>query len=582
MTDSRDGDASGEAQTSNQSTTETNMSDTTAETTETATTDNCATCDSLTRRRFMAATGAAALAATGSAAADDTTESASETTVAANDLAFDSDYVHAPYLTGTVSVDEVGPDMAALEYVADNEEVADLAEDAGFALARQPDDEDTPHNPVTTSAANFEHPELTAFPRDTVYDSDSDGDIDDEDEEVVWHDPTHWTTTDATDGSISLSEGEGDSLVISTSSVASGETVKASFDLSSVGNSDATITDGMSRKFLQVLADIDSLPAGVVVEAAVIDSGGSEVTATADPSGDTATDGVMFSSTGASKVAQPRVGDLEDAQGVTLDDIETVEIRVKETDADLTLHGLNLERATEWTFGTEEYQTTNDDGETVVDTQAVTSPSGEFSITGLDTLSDTPFADATIRGVTYDVEVRASDLPNSRVWARLKDTPDTYSYPKELETVFEFETPSAYALDINLSGGTDEVLLPAGRFLSAGVAKAISDIEEWEDIEESISWTDRTSTYTDASPGTEVTLFSSVSSADRNAARIRVLLEEDEAETATSGDGDSSAAAAAASDGDGGGGGLFGGAKSAILGVLATVASIVGIKMKWG
>lgn len=536
--------------------------DTTDENRTTTTTPAaCETC--MGRRRFMVATaGAAALAATGTAAAQD------ETTDDDVTLDFSSSFVHDPWIAGTATVETVKSDMSQLEYVADDESVTSLVED-GFVIAREPDDDDLPHNPVRLSAANIDSTDYSAFPRGTTYDHDNDSATDEED--VEWHDPSHWALTNATNGSISLEEVDRDGMRVVTSAVASGETVSATFDLSTVGSSDSTITSGMSRKFLQNVVDVDSLPSGVVVEFAIQDSAGTEVTATYDPAGDTSTEGVLLAATGPSQVVEARVGELESEQAVELGDIQVLEIRVKETDADFTLHGLNLERSTAWEFGTQEYQTTDSDGNTVVETQEVSEPSGTFGITSLNTLEDTPFSTAALNSVEYDVEAKASELPESRVWARITDTPDTYDRPKQLEEVLEYETPSAYELDVILDTLNDTVLLPGSRYQEASIAKGIEDIDEWSDIEDSISWTDRLTTYEDASIGDDVELSATVSANDRNAVRLIKVLGEDEAADARQ---DPPAVVVNQDESEQG---MFGGAKSAILGVLATLAGLFGI-----
>ncbi len=473
---------------------------------------------------------------------------------------FSHDLAQDAYINGSVTVDQHKSEFEELDYVADDETRTSLTED-GIVLAST--DSDEPNNPVSIEARKFVADELTAFPRGTKYDSDEDGDIDEDDENVSWNTASHWTTTDASNGTISLEENGDGSLTVSTSSVASGETVKAAFDLSTVGDSDATITDGMSRKFLQTIADWDSLPSGVLVEFAVIDSAGNEVTAKADPDGDSSNVDVLTTSTGTSKAREARVGELEDDQSVTLEDIQVLEVRVKETDATVTVHGLNLERAEAWDFGTEEYL--NDDSE--VETQTVREPTGEFSITSLSTLP-TYFSNAEIQDVTYDVEQRASHLPEDRLHVRVKDTPDAYDREKEVEYVAEYEWPSAYALDVASEDVQDEVQLPQSRYIGAEVATGISDLEDWEDVEDNVSWTSKKSDYD--SIGNTVTLLSSTSSGDRTAVRYRTTHDKNQAEELTS--------SSSSSDGNnvavvgGGGSGGFAWIQTVAVGLVASLA----------
>jgi hypothetical protein len=479
----------------------------------------------MTRRGALraGAVGAATLATAGVGSAQSTEE------IDPSAIAWDSDLVQDPYVRGTVTVAEHGPDYSELDFTADDGSITSLTE-FGIVLARDPDSDSELHNPVTFSPADLSASDLTSFPRELKYDSDSDGDIDEDDDPVSWTDSSMWSKdASGSAGSGTLSDADGDALTFSTSGQTSGDVVTWSFDLSSVGSEDATITSGIPRKFLQLIRDIDTLESGVSVEYALVDSTGAEVVARDDPSGDTATDPVLAAATGNAIVSQPRVGELESSQSADLSDIQTIEIRIKEANASVTIHGFNAQREQEWTFGT--YETTDSDGNVV--TETYTNPSGSVSITSLSTLPDV-FSGATIEGVTYDVEMRASELPSDQVYAQRSDTPDTYAQPNEIEIVSEFVAPVAYDLtDVTFEDLVDETELAQSRYLEQSVATGINEIEDWEDIEDTITWTGRTSRY--GSVGETVTLLSTLASSDRTATRSRVALSDDELETATSG-----------------------------------------------
>jgi hypothetical protein len=444
----------------------------------------------VSRRTFMRASAGTAIAAAtaGQATAQDTTKAA-DTDV---DLDFSADVTHKPWTQETVTVAEVDGDMGQLQYVADDGEVADY-QDHGYAVARRPEnDSDVPvaHNPVTLDAASIDGDEYAAFPRGATYDDDADSSTDEV--AVEWHEADHWSTSNATNGSISVSEGDRDSLTFEAAGMISGETVKATFDLSSVASSDATITEGMSRKFLQLVQDL-TLPTSSTVEFALIDSAGSEVTVVADPSGDGAAVDVIATTGATAHVAQPRVGDVEDKQGVTLDDIQQVEVRLTAAadgaNAATTVHGLNVQRETAWTYGDREFVNSDDE----LETETVEEPSGEFSIVSLASLRDGAFADATVRGVTYSVEQRADKLPDSDVLAREVDA-SRYDYDHRLEVVCRFEGPTAYDLSRSISKFLDEQLLPSSRYLTVEVATGVGELDDWDDVD-SVSWTSKGSSY---------------------------------------------------------------------------------------
>lgn len=515
--------------------------------------EDCDDCRMMTRRGAMkagaVAAGTVAMASTGAVG-----EITGDETID-----FSHDLAHDPLINGSITVANHKSDFEQLDYVNDSSERASLI-DEGVVLASEAD-ADTPHNPVTLKASNFEHAELNAFPRDLKYDSDSDGDIDSDDKDVVWHDPTHWTKdASGSAGTGSLTEsGDNKEIKVTTSSQVSGDTIAWTFDLSTAGSQDATITDGISQKRLQMVADIDSLPSGSLVEVAIVDSNAAEVVATIDPAGDASTTKVLASATGDSKVLEVPVGDLESDQATTLADIQKVEVRVSDANPSVTVHGLNLESSTEWVFGKEEY--TNSDGD--IDTQEVTQPAGTFTITGLPSIP-TPLDTARIKDVQYDVELRASHLPEDQLHVRVNDSPDAYDRPKEVEMVPEFEWPSGYDLTVSAGSAEVDVEVPSSRYTGVEIATGIADIDEWKDIDDNISWSDKTGSM--GSVGSTTELLASTAAGDRTGVRIRTIHEETEATDLTETSGGSAAAVSAS-----GGGGFSIGGITAVLGLLTGV-----------
>lgn len=509
--------------------------------------------DGLTRRQFAigSATTAAALATTGTAAAQESTATEPSDVL----LDYRSEFIQTPQIGATVSVERTGPDMSQFEYVADDDSTASLRDD-GFDLVDAPDDE-TPHNPVTIKASNILADEFREFPRGITYDDDSDSNT--SEIPVSALDATHWSLSQATNGSLSVSDGERDSLIVSSSSVADGETVSATLDLSTVGSSDGTITSGMSRKFIQLLTDIDTLTSGATVEIALVGSDGVEVTASIDPAGDSSTAGVLSTSTGDSQVLEARVGELETDQGVSLADIQQVVIRINDADAALQIHGLNAERSSRWTFGREEYAETRDDGSTTISTRDVVGPRGTFGVTDLGTLPEI-WAQSDILSVTYDAVVEAESLASEQVLARSAPLGETYNYDESLEYLYTFTGPSAYSIEsLSFDSMTDEAALAGSRYLRADVATGVTAPETWDDAD-AISWTDRTDQY--SQPGAAVELLSTVNASDTTVVRFKTQHSSDEI-----GDATRSGGVAVASGGDGGG---MDGSLVAILGALFT------------
>lgn len=444
---------------------------------------------------------------------------------------FASERAHDPWIPGSVTVVEHKSGMDELGYTDDSGNNVSLRDDGFVVASRQ--DPDTPHNPIEIAAADIKADEFSAFPRGETYDDDNDTSTDEVD--VTALDATHWAVDESgTAGTMSVSDGDGDTLSVSTASQVAGDVATARF-------TDFEITSGISRKFLQGVVDVNTLESGVIVEISAEDSAGVQVTSEIRPDGDTSTESVWSSSLGNSQVGESRVGELETAQGVTLDDIVAIEIAVIDANADLTFHGFNAEKESEWTFG--DYEFLNSDSE--VETEARTEPSGRFTITSLSTLP-TEFADSRIMSVGYDFEVRASELPGAKVWARSQDSPDTYDRPKEIEIYVEFEGLTAYDLEnMTFDSLMDTTQFPAGRYRDYEAATGFTEPDDWQDVDD-ISWTDRTGSISDS--GQDVEMLSTISSTDLSGFHGRIVVSEEELSAMTM----SGAGAAVAVEDEGG------------------------------
>ena len=516
----------------------------------------------VTRRRFLAGaavTGAALATGAGSAAAAGDPSDLN--------INYDSEYAHDPRITGSITVDLHRGKWDPLTHFANDGDVENLTETYGVTLRDEPDtDTEQPHNPVTINAADFVNTtekddgsmqverldEYAAFPRGVTYDDDGDSSTDEVPVSAL--DETHWTkdvSGVSTSGATLTVEdvNGGDSLHILADGFGSGDTGILRF-------TDFEITTGVDRKFLQLVKDVDELLSGTRVEFRIEDSTGAQAVTFIDSSGDTSTVECLANATGPAQVSQARAGELS----TSLEDIQAIEIAVMDADTDLTLHGVNLERESEWSFG--DYETTDADGNVV--TETYTNPNGDVSITGLDTLTG-PFASAGVQGLTYSIQQEASLLLDEDVMVRKKDAPSTYDYDHEIEIVKRFPDWSAYDLSTTLSDLLDDVELAPGRYGSVEVSTDAPDFDDWDAVE-GHSWTSRTDTYTGSSVGSEVNV-ASVSTGSTPALRFKVYMNADEADDLLT---TSSGGAVAASSG-GGSGGAFG-----LTGIIAAVTTGLG------
>lgn len=507
------------------------------------------------RRQFLVGAGAAA-----GALAVGTGDALAQTdgwTDGKSGLDFSSQYVPGAYFSETLTKEK-----HLMAWGVDDDALAAYEDDSGnkATLAGHVDRSDT-ENVVTLRADKLDVPDFYAFPRGEQYDESGDGDAN---TNVYALDPTHWTTTDATNGTISLGTGDthvDHSLRVSTSSIASGETVSAEF-------TDVSVTSDPEKRFLQGVVNVDQLTSGAVVTLAFVDGDGDRKELTFDPSGDASTDGVVATSTGNGVVFQQRAGDLSTvANGDgSWDGTEKVVLEVSEADADVTFTALNAEKMTTWSFGS--YLNNEDtDDETRVER---TRPSGEFTVTGLDTVSDALADDAA---VFYDVQVPmryplAESTERFRYQIEEATERPNYDYKATLEG--DVVIRNAYDLSHASPSFQAEVSMPSSRYLNVETASGVEDVA-FGDVGDS-SWSDHTSAFD--SEGATVTFADAVQPGTVHRVSFTVLWTSDNESAATS-----SSGGGAIVDGNSK---SDGGPMGWIFGLFAGVTGFFGIRKYFG
>lgn len=480
----------------------------------------------MNRRNFLRATaGAAALATVGVG------------TVAASrgSLNWGHDYVHNPFF----GEDTLTKAKHKMSWGATDAALMDYEDDSGekATLGGVVDREDT-DNILTVRADKMDVPDFYVFPRGETFDSDGDGD---DDEDVSALDPQHWTLTNATNGSISVEDGglKGEySLRASSTSVASGETVTATFDM-------ASITSDVSKRYLQLVTNVDALASGSVVTIRVIDGDGDKKAVKIDPAGDTANDDVIASATGTGIVSQVRLGDLAttaDGDG-SFTEIETVEIEIADADADITLAALDVEKKSRLEFGSRLINEDTDDEERVVNYE----PSGDITATGLDTFS----SEFTVDGATfYDVAFPMHHTLEKGSLAFEHEFEATDEHPG-YDFIFTVRGKQEVPAEIDLkhAGLTyeDEQKAPSSRYLLVRTAEAVGDTA-FADIDDT-EWTSHTSSY--GSRGSDVALSSAVQPGVTWAYEAEILVTTDQKEAIESGTSDGGGGGAMLAEDDG-------------------------------
>jgi len=463
-------------------------------------------------------------------------------------LDFSSDLTPNPWLTGTATIETVTAEMTDLGYINDNGENVSL-EDAGAVLTPR-EDADTPHNPTRIRADMIDSAEYTAFPRGETYDESGDGDAD---TDVRAVDSTHWTVDNSgTAGSLSVADVDDDALRVSTTGQTSGDAGLATF-------SDFTIGDGEARRYLQLVANIDQLESGAIVTVRVRDAASNTVEATIDPSGDTSNANVIAAAQNDGVAYQTQLGEL--TGGADLDTIEELEIEVAEANADVVFHGINLERESQWNFGTREVLNADDE----VETETMREPVGYTGIASVDDLRET-FPDAEINGVEYDVEFRAEGTP-SEWWDLEVSDAERSDYPQRLEIVGGFDIPTAYELSISISDLYGMRTLAESRYDAWEFATGLDEVPTLEDVED-VSWTSRTDSIRNGELDAEQNLASTPTSDSVTGIHIDLQLENDEVGSITRSGG---GGGAAFSEGGGFLSTLTGKITAAIMGVVGAL-----------
>lgn len=515
----------------------------------------------MTRRQFAAGAGAtvAAVTMTGTAAAAD---DSGDWMTGSSGLNWDSPFVQNPYFSeGSLTRARHRmmwgtDDSALLTYEDDSGNKATLP---GYVPR-----EDS-QNVLTLRADKIDFPGASAFPRGENYDESGNGDAE---TPVSALDAVHWTTDGATNGSISVSDGDLDvsqSLTISSSSVASGETVTATF-------SDVSLTDAAAKRFLQFVVNVDQLTSGATVEVVVVDDDGDEKTVSASAGADTSQDGVFASGTGSGIAYQQRLNGLSTAANGdgAFDSIDEIQVRITGADATLTFSAFDVERKSQWTFGS---YLQNEGADSEERTTHYEPGPGTYSVTGLDTLGDVlANEDAVLYDVTQPMRYTLADSDGDFRF-RFKEAANYPGYDYVLRQQGKASVPTAIDLTHSALSFEDVVSAPPNRYQAAWTAlntdgTALADLDD----------SDKTyhgSAY--SSQGETATLRSSVTADNELAFGADILVTESNRGEAFSSSERSSGGGGAAPASNGGGGGnflMFGGLFGLVGAVLGRIRGL--------
>lgn len=442
-------------------------------------------------------------------------------------VAFDSDTVPDAKITAEVTkeahdLSEMGP----TEYEGDSGEITSL--DAIVSDER---------NPVTYESTEVEFSDAGAFPHDSNRSA---------------LDSSEWSVGGSSPGSMTVSNTTTapgvEAVSISTSGLSSGQTATASFDVS--------LDSDEAKRFVSTFLDVDSLDASSRVEIRLTDSDGDWKEISVEPDASLSKSHVIANATGDGYVLQQQLGEITTTTGSNtdgvFDNIRSVDVRIEEADAGVTITTFNLDKTSPYDLGDREVTTA--DGETTL--QRVTESDGPISVTGLDTLGST-FDTGVVHSATWDMNFSASETTGDSDVRLSFDSVENRAAYSDLATVnYRLSLPSAYDLSYSNAELVVDRSLPDSRYTGAQVATGVG-----ESNFSSVSWTDVTDSYLgDSAP---IVLDDTIQPGQEIALQFNVLLTDGERGAMT----DSGGAGGFAADDDSGG--FLSGVWEWIMGLVA-------------
>ncbi len=455
------------------------------------------------------------------------------------ELNYDASTVHNPEIDATVTKDvhRVG-EWTPVEYEGNSGTVRTLNASLNQSQA----------NPVAVVATDINASDFGEFPRKN-----------EEDNTASALDASEWTKSGSASGKLTISDTTTapnvDAVQVATSSMTSGDTAVAEY-------ANFSIDSDEDKRFGQFAVDVNTLDASTHAEVRVVDSDGDYKAFVIDPDNETDSANVLANSTGEGFVSQRQLGKMTttsvSGSDGTFDNVAAVHVNVAEGDLDASFALVNVEKMGRYSFGEQAYDE-DDDGEKD-ETRTIYEPSGQYSITGYDSLKSS-FAGAEVHNTEQVVSFHASNLTEEMdahvEFSTAGDYPD---FAFIADVYYRLELPSAYDLSYSNAELTDTVNLPSGRYQSVEVADGVGD-SNFSDIS---SWSSVKSNY--ATQGANVTLDSTIQPGQQIAVHYEYPVTEDE-----QGNMKASGGFGGQFSQDGGGGGWLSG-----IPLIGSLASIVG------
>jgi hypothetical protein len=451
----------------------------------------------------------------------------------------DADAAHNPTVETDVTKEAHQMGWSPTEYEDDSGDLATLDGEVN----------DSADNPYSFVATDVDFSDASSFPNDKS--------------DVSALDASEYTKTGANSGKLTVSDAETapgvDAVRFETDgSMTSGDVAAGEF-------SNFSVTSDENKRMLQLGLDIATLDSGTTVEVRVIDEDGDYKTAVIDSSRSSGQDFVA-GETGEGFVYQQKLGELatEGSGDGSFNNVETVQFRVMDGDADLSVMAINAEKMSKWTLGEELRDTDSDDELESVTIEEVKTP-GAISIKSLTSMGST-FDSATINELTMPIQFSAEHLDSEDVHMETSSADGFPSFDHRVDVYYRLNLPAAYDLSYTGAELTDTVELPGSRYQTVEYKEGAGDTD-FKDVSYD---TDVTGQYD--SSGATVTIDSTIQPGNQLALHFDYVVTQDELDAMQSSGGGGGAPLAQS---DGGGGPI-----DWIVGSVMGLLALVGLKKK--
>lgn len=468
-----------------------------------------------------------------------------------NTVDTDADAAHNPYVDADVekATHEMG--WSDQEYEDDQGDMATLPAETNT----------TADNPYKLTYSDIETSAYGEFPVNSKTE-----DVDSALNASGWATPTGSPTV----SDVTTAPGV-EAVEVTNSSMADGDTAEATFN-------GFKITSDIDKRYVQVVADVDTLNSASNVSIRFEDTDGDYVAAEIDPDDDSSTGNTMANATGDGYVFQQQIGEMTvtnpGAGDGTLDNINQTTVHIEDGDATIQIAALNVEKTKPWKLGEEKVDSDGDD-ELETETVHEINSSGNYAIRSLDSMG-TSFDAATIHDLTIPMKfysgMQSGETEDDKAKHNLtaENATQFVNFEWRVTDYRRIVIPSAYDLSYSNTELRMNQPVPDTRYQEVGYATDQADTNVSD-----ISFTDVTSSF--SSVDDEVDMTTGVNAGEVTVVKIDYVVTADELTDILSID---TGGGGAPMDDDSGG--FFGNIWAQLMTLVGGVLGFLGLKRAGG